>query len=792
MARLTISGPDGARDVVLGDKLVIGRVEGADLVLDDKGISRRHCEFERRGDGYVVRDLGSSNGTLVNGDKITERPLIAGDRVRVGGVTLTYATTDADALLRFVAGEHVGRDVPLSGARTTLGRRPENALAFVDVKVSGVHLEIVREGDGYVLRDLGSTNGTLLDGKKVTTEVALSHGDRVQIGASEFRFVDSRRGELAAGGAMAGIAGSAGSGSAAHAATLPPQKSKVAAILSLAGVVLAVGGAGAWYFMQGQEAPPASGRQAPPAPSGTLLVEDWSFELPGEVDSLWGAELGAGFSARRGRAASGSYALVASVADGQATSSRRQRVALASARPLHASGQLSADEGTLGSVALRFLGDDADGATPRQWSVVLATGNPGTGNAAGFASFECDVDVPAWATGVEVVVVARGSGEVALDDLALTPGSAPGGRAAFGDLALAPRGPASWFVDYHAPLLELFEPTGEGAIAVAEVSAEEDGAPRSGSAATGALPPGAFSASAKQEGAAIALDPGRAPFAASGFAFELAPELAAHGVTLLGELPTDRRFGPFVAQGVKRLLLGAAAERFEVALSAATKVTATQRGDVLRIELSLSAPLRVTLRSDFTAERAEASVLVAKAQEEWRAGKAGTALGRLREIRERLPHDDKTVDTARKLESEIVPKLEAELAVIDAEATGAEFLGSLDHYRSTLARARAVLAQAEGLDSARALAARVERMQAQAAVMERERREEEAARLLRLARAYQAQIEPAPVRPATAAELLAELQRSYGDTTAAREARGEPAPEPEPVNIERGSIEGGN
>ncbi|MSR47474.1 MAG: FHA domain-containing protein [Planctomycetes bacterium] len=784
MARLTISGPDGARDVVLGDKLVIGRVEGADLVLDDKGISRRHCEFERRGDGYVVRDLGSSNGTLVNGDKITERPLVAGDRVRVGGVTLTYATADADALLRFVAGEHAGRDVPLSGARTTLGRRPENAVAFVDVKVSGVHLEIVREDDGYVLRDLGSTNGTLLDGKRVTTEVALSHGDRVQIGASEFRFVDSRRGELAAGGVSRNEVSAAGGG-AAHAATLPPQKSKVGAILSLAGVALAVGGAGAWYFMQGQEAPPASGRQAPAAPSGTLLVEDWSFELPGEVDSLWGAELGAGFSARRGRAASGSYALVASVADGQATASRRQRVALASSRPLHASGQLSADDGALGSVALRFLGDDADGATPRQWSVVLATSN-----AAGFASFECDVDVPAWATGVEVVVVARGTGEVALDDLALTPGSAPTGRAAFGDLALAPRGPASWFVDYHAPLLELFEPTGEGAIAAAELSAEEDGARRSGSVAKGALPPGAFLAPAKQDGAAFALDPGRAPFAASGFAFELAPELAARGVTLLGELPTDRRFGPFVAEGVKQLLLGAAAERFEIALSAATKVTATQRGDVLRIELALSAPLRVTLRSDFTAERAEASVLVAKAQEEWRAGKAGTALGRLREIRERLPHDDKAVDTARKLESEIVPKLEAELAVIDAEATGAEFLGSLDHYRSTLARARAVLPQAEGIDSARALAARVERMQAQAAVMERERREEEAARLFRLARAYQAQLEPAPLRPATAAELLAELQRSYGDTTAAREARGETAPEP--VNVERGSIEGGN
>ena len=169
MARLKISAPDGVRDVVLGERLTIGRVEGADLVLDDKGISRKHCELAKDAkapSGWTIRDLGSSNGTFVNGDKIADaRPLADGDTIRIGGLTLAFLERDSDCSLRFTAGEHAGREIPLAGARTTLGRRPDNAIAFVDVKVSGVHLEIVKEGDGFVLRDLGSTNGTFLDGR---------------------------------------------------------------------------------------------------------------------------------------------------------------------------------------------------------------------------------------------------------------------------------------------------------------------------------------------------------------------------------------------------------------------------------------------------------------------------------------------------------------------------------------------------------------------------------------------------------------------------------------------------
>src|SRR5262245_20420436 len=64
MPRLSWTTPQGSREQLLKDRLTIGRVEGVDLVLDDKGCSRRHCELVLEGGAWKLRDLGSSNGTF--------------------------------------------------------------------------------------------------------------------------------------------------------------------------------------------------------------------------------------------------------------------------------------------------------------------------------------------------------------------------------------------------------------------------------------------------------------------------------------------------------------------------------------------------------------------------------------------------------------------------------------------------------------------------------------------------------------------------------------------------------
>ncbi len=68
---------------------ILGRGENAQIRLDDDGVSRRHAEIVRLDDGAVqLRDLGSTNGTFVNGEKITERVLEDDDRVALGTTTL--------------------------------------------------------------------------------------------------------------------------------------------------------------------------------------------------------------------------------------------------------------------------------------------------------------------------------------------------------------------------------------------------------------------------------------------------------------------------------------------------------------------------------------------------------------------------------------------------------------------------------------------------------------------------------------------------------------------------------
>jgi predicted nucleic acid-binding Zn ribbon protein len=79
------SGPLKGQRFPLGDRLTIGRALDNDLVLTDTQISRKHAVIERAGEGYQVSDLGSSNGTLVNGVQISQpTALVPEDVVQIG------------------------------------------------------------------------------------------------------------------------------------------------------------------------------------------------------------------------------------------------------------------------------------------------------------------------------------------------------------------------------------------------------------------------------------------------------------------------------------------------------------------------------------------------------------------------------------------------------------------------------------------------------------------------------------------------------------------------------------
>ena len=80
--------------------------------------------------------------------------------------------------------------LPLGRLRITIGRSARNDVCMPDPFASRVHAEVRREGDPYVLQDLGSANGTYYNGSRLEQPVALTHGGRIQIGETEIVFKD--------------------------------------------------------------------------------------------------------------------------------------------------------------------------------------------------------------------------------------------------------------------------------------------------------------------------------------------------------------------------------------------------------------------------------------------------------------------------------------------------------------------------------------------------------------------------------------------------------------------------
>ena len=76
---------------VLGDKVVtVGRLPDCDITVNDSNVSRRHAEIHPHGDGFVLVDLGSTNGCRVNGVRVTQRYLADGDQLMFGNTSVVF------------------------------------------------------------------------------------------------------------------------------------------------------------------------------------------------------------------------------------------------------------------------------------------------------------------------------------------------------------------------------------------------------------------------------------------------------------------------------------------------------------------------------------------------------------------------------------------------------------------------------------------------------------------------------------------------------------------------------
>jgi pSer/pThr/pTyr-binding forkhead associated (FHA) protein len=233
------AGTTGGRLVCLTDgreynvgqgPLRIGRDASSDVVVTGNDVSRHHAEIRSDPQGYVLVDL-SVNGSYVNGERSGKTHLLArADVIRIGndefrfyadaaspapapprpstpppgaasrlsdtmhGVPVATATAEERAStppsptaaplasFLFRSGELKGRRLPIKVPVANIGRGDYNDVVIADPSVSTMHAKLQRRDAVWILTDLGSTNGTFVEGERLTGEAPLGPGTTLKFG----------------------------------------------------------------------------------------------------------------------------------------------------------------------------------------------------------------------------------------------------------------------------------------------------------------------------------------------------------------------------------------------------------------------------------------------------------------------------------------------------------------------------------------------------------------------------------------------------------------------------------
>ncbi len=135
------------------DVLVVGRTQECDIPLDDSSVSRRHLEVRLRGGQFYWRDLGSTNGTLVNESPMLEGVLHAGDRIQVGETVLRFEVEEGGDLAEEGGDPRRFKDaiLDLSGSMRN-GGVPEKSSTLLEAIYTVMH-EIATNYDPCLLLD---------------------------------------------------------------------------------------------------------------------------------------------------------------------------------------------------------------------------------------------------------------------------------------------------------------------------------------------------------------------------------------------------------------------------------------------------------------------------------------------------------------------------------------------------------------------------------------------------------------------------------------------------------------
>ncbi len=176
-ALVILSGPERGREQIIeGELFRIGKSKENDLVLPDETVSRAHCEITRDHRGYLLHDLGSTNGTLLDGAEIKEAWLKPGAVITVGKVELKVRPfSERIEILpsdQSRYGEVTGQSVAMRQVFGLLERLgPTDATVLIggetgtgkDVLARSIHAEGPRSGKPFIVVDCGAVVGSLIE-----------------------------------------------------------------------------------------------------------------------------------------------------------------------------------------------------------------------------------------------------------------------------------------------------------------------------------------------------------------------------------------------------------------------------------------------------------------------------------------------------------------------------------------------------------------------------------------------------------------------------------------------------
>ena len=652
---------------------------------------------------------------------------------------------DYQYALRFETGERRGEVVPIlvdaaAGGVFTVGRRPGNSLQVTDGSVSGQHAEVAISAAGVTLRDLGSTNGTLVGGQKVS-EAPLQHLGQFALGAVEFTLLDQREDAPAPGGfggdelmledpdelvleepAAAPMPTRRPAPAPAPVRTQTPAPAMTAApapaslelemgedeedslvitaddlarsrksskLGPLLVVVLAAVGAGAWWWT-GQKSGEGAGRSAASlavaAVPGNLIRTGYSFEKSEgwTVDETLAAFWDPSRAARR----SGRNGIRAELFGGDLAVIASDPIRLTSAsRSVEAVAQVRGDADTAARLGLRFTGSGEGSPSVTVWSKALAGSDD-------WSELLLRGVAPRGLDRVSVVLRGEGRGAPSPgDDSGDDSGGAEPASLDIDDVALVPS-------DAAGLSLREYE---EWSMAVVGMDAGGEALAVAFSALDG---PKVSSLRIHRTGTShdcIAL-----ALAGDGGAWELTPaeagelvlraegELVSAGLATLGASGYVAHGTSFELSEARDLLLGADSGLVRISSSEPLRYSSKPSGDDAVLRASVPAGVTLTVQVEFADERVQAERLALQAAELRKRGNRGAALSTWQTLLNTVPFDARLVDRAIVAQAELSAEARASLKELLGELERARYFGLSGLFEEKLGHALALAKEYEG------------------------------------------------------------------------------------------------